>query len=82
MSKQLTTPDLDDPIFGAENIARAAKMFTKNGKPDRNKIYYKHERGLLAGIVHQNGRELVSTRRQLQRLGVGSVTLPETTSAR
>ncbi len=73
MSKQAPTPDLDDPIFGAVNIARAANLFTKKGEPDVNKLYYKHEQGLLAGIVYKNGRELVSTQRQLQRLGSTTV---------
>jgi hypothetical protein len=35
MSKQ--APDPDAPIFGAQNIARAANMFTKKGEPDTNK---------------------------------------------
>ncbi len=65
--------DLDAPIFGAVNIARAANLFTKQGKPDVSKLYYKHEQGLLAGIVYKNGRELVSTQRQLQRLGSTTV---------
>ena len=69
--------DLDTPIYGAVNIARKAGMFTKKGKPDVNKLYYKHEQGLLDGIVHKNGRELVSTPRQLQRIGTISVELPE-----
>ncbi len=73
MSKQATTHGLDDPIFGAENIARAANLFTKKGRPDKNKLYYKFAQGLLAGIVHKNGRELVSTQRQLQRLGSTTV---------
>jgi hypothetical protein len=71
MSKQ--PPDLDAPIFGAEEIARAARMFTRDGKPSADKVYYKVAKGLLDGVVHRNGRELVTTRRQLQRIGTISV---------
>jgi hypothetical protein len=65
--------DLDTPILGAARIAAAAGMFTAAGAPDAHKLYYKMERGLLEGIVFKNGRELVSNRRQLQRLGQMSI---------
>jgi hypothetical protein len=68
--------DLDAPIFGAPNIAAAAGLFTETGDPDLDRLYYKKRAGLLSGIVHKNGRELVSTRRQLQRLGTITVVSP------
>jgi len=71
--------DLDAPIFGASNIAAAAGLFTEAGEPDQHKLYYKKRAGLLSGIVHKNGRELVSTRRQLQRLGTITVVSREKT---
>ena len=64
---------LDRPIVGAANIARAANLFTKKGAPDADKIYYKHERGLLDGIVHKNGRELISSLRQIQKLATTTI---------
>jgi hypothetical protein len=64
---------LDEPIFGGERIARAAGILRDDGEPDLDKFYYKQRAGLLAGVVHRSGRELVSTLRQLQTLGTRSV---------
>jgi hypothetical protein len=75
MSEQL---DLDRPIVGAVNIARAAGLFTKKGALAVDKIYYKFEQGLLDGIVHKNGRELVSSLRQIQRLATTTVAIKNT----
>jgi len=79
MSNQL---DLDAPIIGAEAIARAAgwlfKKGKRKGKPNTDKVYYKHEQGLLKDIVHKNGRELISSSRQIQRLATMTiVTIPK-----
>jgi hypothetical protein len=68
-----TEPDLDRPIHGATNIAREAGLFTKDGAPDKDALYYKVRAGLLKGIIHKNGRGLTSTRRQLQQIGTQSI---------
>ena len=70
--QQSTNPDL--PIFGAENIARMAGLFREDGEPDTDKIYNGLCAGYFAGLIHKNGRILVTTLRQIQQIGQRDVT--------
>lgn len=80
MSKQEV--DLDALIVGAAAIASAAgwriKKGKRKGKPNTDKVYYKHEQGLLKGVVHQNGRDLISSLRQIQQLATTTITAKDT----
>jgi hypothetical protein len=74
--------DLDAPLVGAEKIAAAAGWFIargkRKGKPNTAKVYYKHEVGLLSGIVHKNGRDLISSLRQIQSLATRNIPVQKT----
>jgi len=60
---------LDQPLYGAEAIGRAAHLLNEDGEVDTRKTYYVLEKGYLD--ADKFGRQWVSTLRRIRRAYVG-----------
>lgn len=62
---------LDQPLYGAEAIGRAAHLFNDVGEVDTRKTYHALEKGYLD--ADKFGRQWVTTLRRIRRAFVGRV---------
>jgi hypothetical protein len=61
--------NLDQPLYGAESIGRAAHLFDDAGNVDVKRAYYVLERGYID--ASKIGRQWVTTMRRIRRAFVG-----------
>lgn len=61
---------LDQPLYGAAAIGRAAHLFDEEGRVDLKRAYYVLERGYID--ANKIGWRWVTTLRRIQRAFVGS----------
>jgi hypothetical protein len=65
----MSEKSLDEPLYGAESIGRAAHLFDDDGNVDIRKTYYALEKGYID--ADKFGRLWVSTPRRIRRAFAG-----------